>query len=76
MIYFLVIVLVGLMGMVVFSLFRGLDAFRQGIGAEPGSDEEAAVTELQLRQNRMMWARIKYQALAVVVIAVLLMMSR
>ena len=31
---------------------------------------------MQLKQNKMMFARIKYQALAIVVVAVLLMINR
>ena len=31
---------------------------------------------MQLRQNKMMFARIKYQALAIVVVALLLMFNR
>ncbi|HEX9805723.1 MAG TPA: HIG1 domain-containing protein [Alteraurantiacibacter sp.] len=73
MIYILIPVLLVLVGMTVFSLFRGLNAFRQEIDAN--TDPEGA-HELQLRQNRMMWARIKYQAAAVVVVALLLAMSR
>ena len=36
----------------------------------------ATATEMQLMQNKMMMSRIKYQALAVLVVAVLLAMSR
>lgn len=72
MIYILVPALVVLMLMVVVSLFRGLNAFRETLA--PGQDGAGGTgaTELQLRQNRMMWARIKYQGLAIVVVMVLL----
>lgn len=73
MIYILLPVLLVLVGMTVFSLFRGLNAFRHEIDA--GTDPDGAL-ELQLKQNRMMWARIKYQAAAVVVVALLLAVSR
>jgi hypothetical protein len=71
----LVIVIVGLAIMVVVSLVRGIVAFMQStkLDLESGGDR---VKEMQLRQNRMMFARIKYQALAIVVVAVLLMMNR
>ena len=61
--------------MVVVSLVRGIIAFLQTTkeDLESGSDR---VTELQLQQNKMMFARIKYQALAIVVVAVLLMVNR
>ena len=72
---FLVIVIALLAIMVVVSLVRGIVAFLQStkLDLESGSDR---VTEMQLKQNRMMFARIKYQALAVVVVAVLLMFNR
>ena len=71
----LVIVIVLLAVMVVVSLVRGIVAFMQStkLDLESGGDR---VQEMQLRQNKMMFARIKYQALAIVVVAVLLMINR
>jgi hypothetical protein len=69
MIYLLVLVLVVLMGMTLYSLLRGLNAFRQSLDAD--SDPEG-VMQLQLKQNRMMWARIKYQGAAVIAVVILL----
>jgi len=71
----LVIVIIGLAIMVVVSLVRGIIAFLQSHRAdiEAGGDRQH---EMQLKQNRMMFARIKYQALAVVVVAILLMINR
>ena len=73
---FLIIVLIVLMGLVLVSLVRGIVAFLRTtkIDLEPGEGENA--TEMQLLQNKMMFARIKYQALAIVVVAVLLMINR
>ena len=71
----LVIVIVGLAIMVVVSLVRGIVAFMQSTKLDLESDGDRA-TEMQLRQNKMMFARIKYQALAIVVVAVLLMFNR
>lgn len=71
----LVLILVGLVIMVVVSLVRGIVAFLQSTKLDLESDGDR-VQEMQLRQNRMMFARIKYQALAVVVVAVLLMFNR
>ena len=72
---FLIIVLVVLMGFVVYSLVRGIIAFLQSHKAdiESGSQRQH---EMQLLQNKMMFNRIKYQALAIVVVAVILMMSQ
>ena len=74
MIYLLVAAIVALMAMVLISLLRGLNAFRQSLDEEhqPGT----GATPLQLKQNQMMWARIKYQALAVGVVIVLLAFAR
>jgi hypothetical protein len=69
MIYILIPALVILMGMTLFSLIRGLNAFRQTMDGELDSE---GVTQLQLRQNKMMWSRIKYQGAAVAVVMVLL----
>ena len=68
----LVIVLVGLMAMVVVSLVRGIAAFLQTTRADIDKGGDGNLRELQLKQNRMMFSRIKYQALAIVVIAILL----
>ena len=72
MTYFLVGILVILCIMVVVSLVRGIVAFLQTtkIDLETGAGENA--TEMQLAQNRAMFARIKYQALAVAVVALIL----
>ena len=69
---FLTIVLVLLMILVVVSLVRGIVAFLQSTKVDLQSGEQVDATEMQLMQNRMMFARIKYQALAVVVVAVIL----
>ena len=61
--------------MVVVSLVRGIVAFMQSTKMELEADDERA-GKMQKRQNEMMFARIKYQALAVVVVAVLLMINR
>jgi hypothetical protein len=39
-------------------------------------DEGTGASEMQLRQNKMMFARIKYQALAIIVVALIVMISR
>ena len=69
---FLVIVIAVLMIMVVVSLVRGIVAFLQSTKVDLESGEQVDATEMQLRQNKMMFARIKYQALAVVALAILM----
>ena len=70
----LVIVIVLLAVMVVVSLVRGIVAFLQSTKLDLESDGDR-LKEMQLRQNRMMFARIKYQALAIVVVAIVMMMA-
>lgn len=72
---FLVIVLVVLMILVVVSLVRGIIAFLQSHRADIDAGGQRQ-QDMQLLQNKMMFNRIKYQALAVVVVAVILMMAR
>jgi hypothetical protein len=71
----LVIVIVVLAILVVVSLVRGIVAFLQSTKLDLESDGDR-VAQMQLRQNKMMMARIKYQALAIVVVAILLMINR
>lgn len=73
---FLTIVLVALMVLVLVSLIRGVIAFMKStkIDLETGQGETA--TEMQLLQNKMMFARIKYQALAIIVVVIILAASR
>jgi hypothetical protein len=74
--YILVPVIVVLMIMVVVSLVRGVVAFLQSTRLDLERDPAAGPSEMQVKQNQMMFARIKYQALAVIVVAVLLAISR
>ena len=73
---FLILLLVLLMGLTLFSLIRGVVAFLKTtkIDLETGQGETA--TDMQLLQNKMMFNRIKYPALAVVVVVILLAATR
>ncbi|HLV08526.1 MAG TPA: HIG1 domain-containing protein [Croceibacterium sp.] len=71
----LVILIVILAIMTVISLVRGIVAFMQSTKLDLESEGDRSV-EMQLKQNKMMFARIKYQALAIVAVAVLLMFNR
>ena len=73
---FFAILIIGLMIMVVFSLVRGIIAFLQSSKDDLERDPALGPSANQLMQNKMMFARIKWQALAVVVVGVLLAMSR
>jgi uncharacterized membrane protein SpoIIM required for sporulation len=73
----LVIVLIVAVIWVVISLVRGIVAFLQSTKLDLDNPDEAdRARAMQLKQNQMMFARIKYQALAVVVVAILLMINR
>jgi hypothetical protein len=74
--YFLVPVLVILCIMVVVSLVRGVVAFLQTTKIDLETGEGETATDMQLAQNKAMFARIKYQALAIVVVAILMATAR
>ena len=70
----LVILLVAAMIFVVVSLVRGVVAFLQSHRADIDAGGERQ-KEMQLLQNRMMMNRIKFQAIAIVIVAILLMLN-
>jgi hypothetical protein len=72
--YILIPLLVVLMVMTAVSLVRGIAAFLQGAKLDLESPESTKA--MQIRQNKMMFARIKYQGLAVLVVALMLAMAR
>ena len=72
----LIIALVFLAIMVVVSLVRGIVAFLKTTKIDLENNTGETVTEMQLMQNKAMFDRIKYQGLAVLVIAILLAVSR
>ncbi len=75
--WFLTLVIIGLVIMVVVSLVRGIIAFLQTtkLDLENEVDTER-MAQMQVRQNQMMFARIKYQALAIVVVVILLAVNK
>jgi NADH:ubiquinone oxidoreductase subunit 3 (subunit A) len=71
--WFLTIVIVVLAVLVVVSLVRGIVAFLQTTKIDLNNQENADyVAEMHAKQNKAMFARVKYQALAIVVVFVLL----
>lgn len=71
--WLLALIIIGLSVMVVVSLIRGIVAFLQTTKLDLEQQEDMTrVAEMQARQNRAMFARIKYQAMAIVAVAVLL----
>ena len=63
--YILVPILIILCVFVVVSLIRGIVAFLKTTKIDLESGEGETVPEMQLMQNKAMFARIKYQALAI-----------
>ena len=67
-----VIVLLAAMVMVVVSLVRGVIAFLKSTKVDLESGQQVDATEMQLKQNKAMMARVKWQAVAIVVLAIMM----
>ncbi len=76
MTYFLAAVLAVLCILVVVSLVRGIVAFLQTTKIDLETGEGETATDMQLAQNKAMFARIKYQALAILVVGIILAVAR
>jgi hypothetical protein len=74
--YILIPVLLVLMGMVIYSLVRGIMAFLNSTKEDLNLPVSEGATPNQLLQNKMMFARIKYQALAIVVVGIIFAISK
>lgn len=73
--YILIPIIVGLIIMVLVSLIRGIVAFMQSTREDLLHDPSTGPSPMQLKQNKMMYARIKYQAMAIVAIMFLAAVS-
>lgn len=67
-----IIILLLAMIMVVISLVRGVVAFLKSTKVDLESGEQVDATEMQLKQNKAMMARVKWQAVAIIVMAIML----
>ena len=76
MAYILIPVLIILMGLVAYSLIKGIVAFLKTTKIDLETGEGSTATDMQLAQNKAMFARIKYQGLAIAVVAILLAVTR
>ena len=70
--YILIAMIVVAAGAVVYALVRGLIAFAN---MEPEDVDSDGITASHKKQNEMMFARIKYQAVAVVLVIILLILA-
>lgn len=68
----LVLLIVGAAGAVAFALIRGLHAFANLRPAEVNKD---GIPESLAMQNKMMFARVKWQAITILLLVVLLLVA-
>ncbi|VWX61607.1 HIG1 domain-containing protein [Sphingorhabdus sp. 109] len=67
--YILILMIIAAAGAVVYALVRGLIAFAN---MEPGDVDAEGITASHKKQNEMMFARVKYQAIAIILVVILL----
>jgi hypothetical protein len=67
---FLILLLVVAMGFVVLAVVRGLHAFAN---MEPNDVDENGIPKSLVKQNQMMFSRIKWQAIAIGLVVILLL---
>ena len=70
--YILILMIIAAAGAVVYALVRGLVAFAN---MEPGDVDADGITASHKKQNEMMFARVKYQAIAIVLVVILLVLA-
>jgi len=73
--YILIPALIILCILVVVSLIRGVIAFLKTTKIDLETGKGETVTEMQMLQNKAMFARIKYQAAAIAVVAVIALLA-
>jgi Hypoxia induced protein conserved region len=66
----LILLLIVALGFVVFAVVRGLHAFAN---MKPNDVDENGVPKSLVLQNKMMFSRVKWQAIAVILIVILLL---
>ena len=75
--WLLTLLIIGLVIMVVVSLVRGIVAFLQTTKIDLENQENADyIAQMHVKQNKAMFNRVKYQALAIVVVIVLILANR
>ena len=73
MTFVLILLLIGALGAVVFAVVKGLHGFAN---MQPDDVHENGVPKSLALQNKMMFSRVKWQAVAIIIVALLLMMSQ
>ena len=74
--YILIPLLIVLIGMVVYSLVRGIIAFLNSTKEDLNRPAGEGASPNQLLQNKMMMRRIQYQALAIVVVGIVFALAK
>jgi len=69
----LILLLIVAMGAVIFAVVRGLHAFGN---MQPEDVDENGVPKSLTVQNKMMFARVKWQAIAILIVALLLLLAQ
>ena len=69
----LMLLLIGAMGAVVFAVVKGRHAFAN---MDPEDVDENGVPKSLAIQNKMMFSRVKWQAIAIIIVALLLLISQ
>jgi Hypoxia induced protein conserved region len=68
-----IILIIFAMGAVVFAVVRGLHAFAD---MQPADLDENGIPKSLSRQNKMMFSRVKWQAIAIIGLVLLVMISQ
>jgi Na+(H+)/acetate symporter ActP len=71
--YIFILLIIVAMGAVVVAVVRGLHAFAD---MKPADLDENGIPKSLTTQNKMMFARVKWQAIAVIGVVVLLLISQ
>ncbi|MEW4466344.1 HIG1 domain-containing protein [Parasphingorhabdus sp. JC815] len=72
MTYILILLILIAAGAVIYALVRGLIAFAN---MKPDDVDGEGVTASHKKQNEMMFARVKYQAIAIILVALLILIA-
>ncbi len=68
-----IILLIVAMGAVVFAVVRGLHAFAN---MQPADLDEDGIPKSLVIQNKAMFSRVKWQAIAIILVALILLISQ
>lgn len=71
--FIFIILIIFAMGAVVFAVARGLHAFAN---MQPADLDENGIPKSLSRQNKMMFSRVKWQAIAIIGLVLIVMISQ